>query len=128
MLTLTLLDQTFTIHRLHPGAKIPEVALHSPFSTITRTQDELSLVLPASTEIESEESETGWGCFKVEGPLEFNLVGVLAGISSALAQAGVSIFAISTFDTDYILVKREHVQAACEALTSAGYQVHQGEK
>jgi hypothetical protein len=149
-LSLTLLDQTFTIHRLSADAEIPPQALRSPFFAITRTDDELSLVLPASVEIarpdvshrrargttpqacganggrrarESEKSEAGWACFKVEGPLEFGLVGVLAGITRELAVAGVSIFALSTFDTDYILVKREQVRAAREALVSSGYNI-----
>ena len=120
---LTLLDETFTLHRLTPNADVPAVALKSPFFAITRTGEELSLVLPTGIEIESDKSETGWVCFKVEGPLEFELVGVLAGISSVLAKAGVPIFALSTFDTDYILVKREQVQVARDALISAGYQV-----
>ena len=89
-----------------------------------RTEDELSLVLPDSVEIESDRSDPGWACFKVEGPLEFGLVGILAGIASALAEAQIPIFALSTFDTDYILVKREQVEAAKEALTSVGYIIN----
>ena len=123
VLSITLLDQAFTIHRLPSNAEVPAPALDCPFFAITRTADELSLVLPASVEIESEKSEGGWACFKVAGPLEFSLLGVLAGISAALAKAQVSIFALSTFDTDYILVKREQVRAAREALVSAGYNV-----
>jgi uncharacterized protein len=123
MFSMTLLDQTFTLHRLKPEAEIPPQILNSHFFAITRTDDELSLVLPASLEVRSERSETGWACFKVEGPLEFGLVGVLAGIAGALAEAGVSIFALSTFDTDYILVKREQVRAARDALGAAGYRV-----
>jgi len=122
-LFLTLLDQTFTIHRLSPDAEIPLSALRSPFFAITRTQDELSLVLPGSVEIESEKSETGWACFKLEGPLEFDLIGVMAGITGTLAEAEVSVFVLSTFDTDYILVKREQAQAAHEALVAAGYNI-----
>lgn len=125
-LTLTLLPETFTLHRLDPGDEIPLEAFRSPFFAITRTDEELSLVLPSQVEIESDRSETGWVCFKVKGPLAFGLVGVLAGITKALAGAGVPIFALSTFDTDYILVKREQVRAAQEALASAGYPVHQG--
>ena len=127
-LTLTLLEGTFVIHRLTSNAQIPTDALSSYFFAATRTDDELSLVLPDSVKIRSDKSDPGWACFKVEGPLEFELVGVLAGISSILAQAGVSIFALSTFDTDYILIKREQVRAAKEALSSAGYQVRPGVK
>lgn len=124
-LSLSLLDDTFTIHRLQPNQEVPEQALNNSFFAITRTDEELSLVLPDSVVIESDISDPGWACFKLEGPLDFGLVGVLAGISSALAQAGVSIFALSTFDTDYILLKRKQVRTAKEALTSAGYQVRQ---
>jgi hypothetical protein len=123
-LTLSLLKGTFTIHQLAPDAEIPASALNSSFFAITRTSDELSMVVPDSVEIESDKSDVGWACFKVEGPLDFGLVGILAGISSVLAEAGVSIFAVSTFDTDYIMVKREQAQAAKDALESAGYQVH----
>ena len=125
MLTLTLLEQTFTLHRLEPDAEIPAPALRNPFFAVTRTANETSLVLPDSIEIDSDKSDTGWACFKVEGPLEFNLVGILAGIASVLAEAQVSIFALSTFDTDYILVKREQVQAAKEALRAAAYNVYE---
>jgi hypothetical protein len=125
MITLTLLEQTFTLHRLKSDVEIPALALHSPFFAIMRTDDETSLVLPDSVEIENDKSEAGWACFKVEGPLEFSLVGVLAGITSVLAEAKVPIFALSTFDTDYILVKREQVQAAKVALTTAGYKVNE---
>jgi len=120
-LSLSLLDETFTIHRLSPNQEIPNQALKSSFFAVTRTDEELSLVLPESIKIESDAFEPGWVCFKVEGPLEFELVGIFAGISTVLAEAGVSIFALSTFDTDYVLVKREQVRAAKEALLSAGY-------
>ena len=125
MLSLTLLAQTFTIHRLDANAEIPEPALRGAFFALTRTDEELSLVLPDSVKIESGRSDSGWACFKVEGPLDFGLVGVLAGISSVLAEAGVPIFALPTFDTDYILVKREQVQVAGEALRSAGYAINE---
>ena len=71
---LTLLAETFTLYRLAPNAEMPSPALNSPFFAITRTDEELSLVLPEGIEIDSEKSETGWACFKVEGPLEFGLV------------------------------------------------------
>jgi hypothetical protein len=125
MLTLTLLEQTFTFHRLEPDAEIPASALHSPFFAITRTDDETSLVLPDSVKIESDKSDMGWGCFKVDGPLEFSQVGILAGIASVLAEAKIPIFALSTFDTDYILVKWKQTRDAKEALRAAGYKVNE---
>lgn len=125
MLTLTLLEGTFTVHQLEPGAEIPTDALDSSFFALIRTAEELSLVLPDSVEVESNRCDLGWACFKVEGPLDFGLLGILAGISSALAEAKISIFALSTFDTDYILVKQKQVQAAKEALKSARYNVRE---
>jgi hypothetical protein len=119
-LSLTLLDQSFAIHRLSHLADVPAVVLDSPFFSITRTDDELSIVVPEAVEIQSDQSDSGWACFKVNGPLDFSLTGVLAGIASALAEAKVPIFALSTFDTDYILVKQEQVQVASDALQSAG--------
>lgn len=120
-LTLTLLQETFTIHRLDPDAKIPEPALSSPFFAITRTEDELSIVLPESIDIHSQTSEPGWACFKVEGPLDFGLVGILAGITGVLAETRLPVFAASTYETDYILVKQKQAEAASDALASAGY-------
>ena len=120
---MTLLTEIFCIHRLPPDAEVPAVALNSSFYAMTRTDEELSLVLPENIEIQSAQSDSGWACFKVEGPLDFGLTGVLAGIANALAEAEVPIFAISTFDTDYILVKQEQVEAAVDALKSAGNHV-----
>jgi hypothetical protein len=122
-ISLTLQNETFNIHRLPPDGKIPAAALDSPFFAVTRTEDELSIVVPETVAIKHTQSDSGWACFKVNGPLDFSLVGVLAGIANALANAKVSIFALSTFDTDYILVKRKQVEAAREALTSAGYLI-----
>jgi len=122
-LTLTLLESSFTIHRLEPHADVPTVVLESPFFAVTRTDDELSIVVPEAVEIQSIQSDSSWACFKVEGPLDFGLLGILDGISAILAEAKISIFAVSTFETDYILVKGEHAEIAVEALTTAGYQI-----
>lgn len=67
--------------------------------------------------------EDGWRAFRIEGVLDFSLTGILAGISGALADAGIGIFAVSTYNTDYILVKAEALDAALDALASAGYAV-----
>lgn len=122
-LTLTLMEHTLKIHRLPADAKLPAAALNSPFFAVMRTEQELSLVLPEGIELTSDQGEAGWACFKVEGPLALDQVGVMAGIAGALAKGGVALFALSTFDTDYILVKREQVGKAKTALTSAGMLV-----
>jgi hypothetical protein len=121
-LKFLVLTQTFTLHRLQPGAAIPKAVFASPFYSISRSDEELSLLVPETLEIASEKSEPGWRALKVAGPLDFSLTGILAGIAGTLARAGISIFAISTFDTDYILVKNENLKAAREALTAAGHR------
>lgn len=118
---LSILKGLFTIHRFPPNHKIPKQIYESQFISISKTEDELSIVCNSSVLLNSENSETDWACIKVLGPLDFSLTGILADISTALAKAEVSIFVISTFDTDYILVKSEKLPVANEALLKAGY-------
>ncbi len=122
-LKLILLDGLYTVHRLAAEAGIPKQVFAAPFFSITRSDDELSIVVPAEVEVKSDKSEPGWAGLRVAGTLDFALVGILAEISATLAKAGLSIFAISTFDTDYIFVKTENLKAAREALTAAGHKV-----
>ena len=118
---LTLLQAQFTVHRLPADAGIPEAVLNNPFFSVARTSDELSIVVPEEVVVKSARQESGWSCIKVLGPLDFGLTGILAGISKILAEEGISIFAVSTFDTDYILVKQEACEHAMRALEAAGY-------
>lgn len=118
-LNLSILDGEYTIHRFAPESDIP--ALTGNFLSITRTEDELSIVCAAEIPLKSEKSESGWACIKVLGQLDFGLTGILAKIASVLAEAEISIFAISTYDTDYILVKKEKFEVARESLLNAGY-------
>ena len=118
---LSVLDDLFTIHRFPPDAQIPEAVCGSRFYSVSRTDEELSIVSPSSVVLPSERSEAGWACLKVLGPLDFSLTGILADISQVLAQAEISIFALSTFDTDYILLKAEKLQSAKTALQKAQY-------
>lgn len=120
-LHLSILENLFTIHRFPPDHEIPAQIFGNEFYTVSKTGDELSIVCSASIQLNSEKSETDWSCIKVVGPLDFSLTGILADISSVLAGAGISIFAISTFDTDYILVKSEKLPLAKKALLSSGY-------
>ncbi len=120
-LTLQVLEGSFSIHRLAPDNAISDQVYQGPFYSVTRTGEEVSVVCSSSVCLGSGRSEGGWSCMKIAGPLDFSLTGVLAEISSVLARAGISIFAISTFDTDYILVKSEKLPAAQDALREAGY-------
>lgn len=118
---LGIVDGLFTVHRFPPDHAVPAQVFDAPFYSITRSDEELAVVCPASAALQSERSESGWACIKVLGPLDFSLTGILAGIAAVLADAEISIFAVSTFDTDYILVKAERLSAARRALTQAGY-------
>ncbi len=118
-LKLSILPNEYTIHRFQAETDIP--ALTGNFLSITRTDDELSIVCDADIPLKSEKSESGWACIKVLGPLDFGLTGILAKIASVLAEAEISIFAISTYDTDYILVKKETLDFGKDVLLKAGY-------
>jgi len=120
-LKLTVLEDLFSVHRFPPDRDIPKQIYESQFYSISKTASELSIVCSSSILLDSERSETDWSCIKVQGPLNFSLTGILADISDVLAKAKVSIFAISTFDTDYILVKSEKLSVANEALQKDGY-------
>ena len=118
---LSCLEEAFCLHRLDAGASIPAVVLDSPFFAVTRTPDELSIVVPEGLAMPDTRRESGWACIKVSGPLDFGLTGILAGIANILAEEGISIFSVSTFDTDYILVKKDVAPQAVQALKQAGY-------
>jgi hypothetical protein len=127
MMRLDLLRGEFAIARLSAADRVPEWAQSADFVSITRTSDELSIVCESSRVPHGVRAERGWRVLKIEGPLEFSMVGVLASIAGPLAGAGISIFAISTFDTDYVLVGAEKLAAAITALQAAGHQVQVGE-
>ncbi len=122
-LTIRVLDGEYSIHRFSPEKSLPVEALGSSFLSITKTAEELSIVCDAAIDLEAEKVECGWSCLKVLGPLDFSLTGILAKLSAVLAEAEVSLFAISTYDTDYILVKSERVAMAVEALEVQGYHI-----
>ncbi len=122
---LLLLPDRFTICRLEPDAAVPDWADSSSVGlrSITRTADELSIVCDEKDVPEGVKCESGWRAMRVAGTLDFSLSGVLASLATPLADAGVSIFAISTFDTDYLLVRDDDVGRAAGALQAAGHEV-----
>ena len=122
-LHLDILPHRLTVCRLPAEHPVPSWVDRLPFWSITRTADELSIVLPEEAASPQWRQESGWRVFKVRGPLEFALVGVMAQLTVALAGAGVSIFALSTFDTDYLLVREADLARATAALTAAGCTV-----
>lgn len=123
-LPLELLPDTLAICRLEPGAPVPSWAAESsPFLTLSRTAEELSITTLQSTVPAGVPCERDYRAVRVRGPLPLDLVGILAAIADPLAAAGVSIFAISTHDTDYVLVKARELEAALKALRQAGHQI-----
>ncbi len=118
----SLLPGPYALVRTSPDAAVPEWAFApGSFVSVTRTADELSLVCPAALVPAGTRSDGGWCCLKVQGPFAFDQVGILSSFAVPLAQSGVGIFAISTFDTDYILVKESQRELAIRALLSAGH-------
>jgi hypothetical protein len=122
-LILSLLPDILAICRLAADAPVPAWAWAGEPASVTRTRDELSVVCRADAVPEGVRCETGWRCMKVEGPLDFGLTGILAGLTAPLAAAGISVFAVCTYDTDYLLVKVENLERAMEALRAAGHRV-----
>ena len=121
-LVLSVLSETFTIHKLSPNVSIPEEILKTNYYSVSKRENELSVVWSEVIEVQNLQNSKGWKCIKVKGPLDFKLTGILAGISDILAQTNISIFAISTFDTDYILVRTYDLSAATTKLRQAGYK------
>ena len=121
-LRLTVLPGEFSVWRLAADAPLPSLEPGS-FHSITRTNDELSVV-SASTDVPAgARAETGWRCLRVEGPLPFEMTGVLAALSTPLARAEIPIFVVSTYDTDYLLVKAADLENACATLRDEGFVV-----
>jgi hypothetical protein len=120
--TLVVLPGELAYCRLDAQAAAPDWAVGEVVS-ITRTSAELSIVCSAACVPAEIESETGWRCLRVAGKLDFSMIGVLAALTGALAAANISVCALSTFDTDYLLVKTVDLQRAVAALTEAGHAV-----
>ncbi|HVK60415.1 MAG TPA: ACT domain-containing protein [Bdellovibrionales bacterium] len=118
---LQVFPGTFSVCKLSSGVALPAWVAKSGFFAITNTSEELSIVCEQSLVPNDVKQETDWHVIKVEGPLDFGLTGILASIANPLAQAKISIFAISTFDTDYILVKATNLEPARIALENAGF-------
>jgi uncharacterized protein len=118
---LTLLPETLAIVGLPPDADLPAWATEGSFFSITRTKDELSIVVEESRVPANVQFQGGWRAIKVRGPFVLTEVGVLASLAGPLAAARVSLFVISTFDTDYLLVASENLPGAMAALERAGH-------
>lgn len=121
-----LADGPYGIVRLAPEAVTPEWAGKGEFSSITRTADELSIVCRIDNLPRDARSPHQWICLKLEGPFPFNLTGVLLSFIEPLSSKGIPIFAVSTYDTDYVLVQEEFASAAFDALQQVGHELLAG--
>jgi hypothetical protein len=122
-LILSLLPDRYAVCQFPRNATLPISVMSSEMFCIMKTFDELSIVCEESRAPEIGMIERGWRIFKLEGPFPFEMTGVLASVVNPLAQAGVSIFALSTYDTDYVLVKEAQLEAAITAIKAAGHSV-----
>jgi hypothetical protein len=120
---LTLLPGRFAVSRMHPETAVPAWAEGGWFCNVVRTREELSVVCEEAAVPAGVTTNRGWRMLKVQGPIPFEEAGVLAAIAGPLASAGLPIFAVSTFDTDYVLVREEAIEAALLALRGAGHSV-----
>ncbi|QIN80654.1 ACT domain-containing protein [Rubrobacter marinus] len=122
-LELKKLDGRVAVCRLDPASGVPGWATGSGLFSVTRTPDELSVVCPEENVPAGVKHEGGWRVLRLEGPFPFSAVGVLASVAAPLAEAGVSIFALSTYDTDYVLVREEVLDHAASVLRERGHEV-----
>ncbi len=122
-LELVVLPELLAVCRLPAQCALPTWLAYSALSSVTRSSDETSIVCEAASVPPDVLVESGWRAIKVSGPLDLGLTGVLLSIAQPLATAGVSIFALSTYDTDYVLVKDSALANAVSALSSAGHRI-----
>jgi len=120
---LTLLEPVFSVCRLSADEAIPDWAHRGSVSSVTRTPQELSIVCEQGIVPPGVWAEAGWRCLMVEGPLEFTLVGILASLTAPLAASEVSVLAISTYDTDFLLIKEASLEKALSSLRDEGFRI-----
>lgn len=122
-MNLLLLKSKYSISKLPPESSIPMNVFNSTFYSISKTDEELSLVCETHLVKYDCEIENDWKVIKVQGPLDFSLTGILASLTTPLAEAKISIFAISTFDTDYLMIKENSLEKAIDVLTLTGFKL-----
>jgi uncharacterized protein len=120
---LYALDELYAVVRLEPDAALPPWAMQGHFWSITRSDSELSLVCRQEDVPADASAERGWCAFEVAGPLDFSLTGVVSSLVEPLAEQAIPLFVVSTFETDYLLVREHDLHRSVEALTSAGHSV-----
>lgn len=121
--TLSVLPGRFAISRLASGTEVPDWATRGPFFSITGTSGELSIVC-SEDQVPAGVTSTGdWSALRLEGTFDFGATGILASLAAPLAKAGISIFAVSTYETDYLLVRHGQLEQAVAVLAARGHHV-----
>jgi len=121
---LILSTKKYSIYKFQKDSVLPDWIYSSEFCSVTRTDEELSVVTAQTDHISDwSASSNDWRLFKIEGPLDFSLIGVIADISAILKEVKISIFIISTYDTDYILVKENDLNTSIASLKKSGYNI-----
>lgn len=123
---ISVLQDNFAVCRLSAFDPLPDWVLKDPLSSITRTPEEYSVVCPHESIPEKDKfsCESEWKCLKIHGPLDFSEVGIISNLTSILAAAEISVFVLSTYETDYILVKKMNIDKAAQVLTESGNEVY----
>ncbi len=122
-LTLAFLPDRYAVCRLGADDPVPDWAYSRGFVSITRTPEELSIVCPQDCVPPNVTCRRDWRCLKVDGPIDFAQIGVLASLAGPLADAGIPLFVVSTYDTDYLLVSEPRATRAVEVLMDAGHRI-----
>ena len=120
-LKLKILNDDYAMHQLPPDGKIPKDVFKADFYSVTWTDDELSIIAPAKIPIKSNKVETDYSCIQLIGEFEVSITGVWASITTTLADAGISVLTVTTYNTDYFLVKTSQLKKAVAAFKKNGY-------
>ena len=111
-ITLQPVPGEYAVHRLAPDAAVPEQVWSSPFTSVSRSADELSIVTDAGVRVDAEHTVKPWLAYRVAGSIDFSVTGVMSALTTPMAEAGLGVLGISTYDTDYILVHADAGEAA----------------
>jgi hypothetical protein len=123
VVVFSVLEEKFCVAKLLPDSPAPAIPESTAFFSVTRTDEEISVICEESLAPVAAEIERNWRMIKVQGPLEFALKGVLASLLRPLAEAQVGVFALSTYNTDYLLVQQYHLAKTLEVLQLAGHRI-----
>jgi hypothetical protein len=121
--SLTLLPDRLSVYRFAPSTPLENIGRLSGVWSITRTPNELSVVADENACPAAEHADPGWRCLYVDGPIPFDLAGVVAGLTTAVAQQGLPVFVLSTFDSDLLLLRGESLDQSLQALRDEGYLI-----